>query len=251
MLVRPTFLPIDHWSLPDKGFATMRVTSPYGDRPGGFHAALDIGNARLGDELVAAATGTVEAVGFLSYPWSEPKPTDAQWAAWGNDPTRRPSLWHGSTWGGLMCVIRTASYYLLYAHCQSVSVKTGQVVRAFQKIGTVGESGSAYRAGHLHFGVVSANPAQISELRARRTAIPRFLTVDPWPLIEDTVQLPDTAMKPQSFSDVPTDHPFYADIEWARANGISAGTGGGKFSPDRPVTRAELAAFLHRMSKIK
>jgi len=54
-----------------------------------------------------------------------------------------------------------------------------------------------------------------------------------------------------SFSDVPPEHPFYADIEWAKANGISAGTGNGKYSPDRPVTRAEMAAFLHRASKVK
>jgi hypothetical protein len=50
------------------------------------------------------------------------------------------------------------------------------------------------------------------------------------------------------FSDVPFDHPFYNSIEWARLNGITYGTGDGKFSPDLPVTRAQMTAFLQRIA---
>lgn len=53
-----------------------------------------------------------------------------------------------------------------------------------------------------------------------------------------------------SFTDVPEDHPFYADIEWLAAEGIAAGIPNGdgtlRFEPERPVKRSELAAFLRR-----
>jgi hypothetical protein len=49
-----------------------------------------------------------------------------------------------------------------------------------------------------------------------------------------------------SFSDVPTDHPFYAYIEAAVKAGITAGCGGGNFCPDAIVTRAQLATFVVR-----
>ena len=49
-----------------------------------------------------------------------------------------------------------------------------------------------------------------------------------------------------TFSDVPTDHPFFADIEWAVANGITQGYDDGTFGPARPMTRQALAAFLYR-----
>jgi hypothetical protein len=51
------------------------------------------------------------------------------------------------------------------------------------------------------------------------------------------------------FSDVPKDHPFYGDIQWGVDNGITAGVGGGKFAPDRQVTRAEMMAFMQRLYK--
>lgn len=52
------------------------------------------------------------------------------------------------------------------------------------------------------------------------------------------------------FADVPEDHVFYGDIEWLAANDITSGAGteNGQpvYRPDYPVTRGQLAAFLHR-----
>lgn len=47
------------------------------------------------------------------------------------------------------------------------------------------------------------------------------------------------------FTDVTTG--WYADaVNWAAAEGIVAGVGGGKFAPDRPITRQDLAVMLWR-----
>jgi len=47
-----------------------------------------------------------------------------------------------------------------------------------------------------------------------------------------------------SYSDVPTNHTYFQYIEALKSSGITAGCGGGKFCPDDPVTRAQLAGFL-------
>jgi hypothetical protein len=44
--------------------------------------------------------------------------------------------------------------------------------------------------------------------------------------------------------DVPTSHPFFRFVEALAAAGITGGTGPGRFSPDSPVTRGQMAAFL-------
>ena len=41
-------------------------------------------------------------------------------------------------------------------------------------------------------------------------------------------------------------HPFAADIEWLRQAGITGGCGNGRFCPDAPVRRDEMASFLAR-----
>ncbi len=46
------------------------------------------------------------------------------------------------------------------------------------------------------------------------------------------------------FADVPLDHPFCGFIERLAVDGITGGCGGGKFCPDDPVTRAQMAVFL-------
>lgn len=48
------------------------------------------------------------------------------------------------------------------------------------------------------------------------------------------------------FSDVAEDAYYYDAVLWAVEVGITAGTGGGKFSPDQPCTRAQVVTFLWR-----
>ncbi len=49
-----------------------------------------------------------------------------------------------------------------------------------------------------------------------------------------------------AFSDMPTNSDFQKAISWAASNGVTTGTGGGKFSPDKGCTRAEIVTFLWR-----
>ena len=50
-----------------------------------------------------------------------------------------------------------------------------------------------------------------------------------------------------SFADVPPGHFARTDISCLNSLGIVKGTSAGTFSPDRPVTRAQTAAFLARL----
>ena len=52
------------------------------------------------------------------------------------------------------------------------------------------------------------------------------------------------------FDDVPAWHSADRAIGWAVTNGIVSGVGGGLFDPDRPVTCAQLATFLHRTAEL-
>ena len=48
------------------------------------------------------------------------------------------------------------------------------------------------------------------------------------------------------FTDVPSDHPMAAWIKQLAAEGITGGCGNGRYCPDAPVTRAQMAVFLLR-----
>ena len=48
------------------------------------------------------------------------------------------------------------------------------------------------------------------------------------------------------YADVPTTSPFCGSIDWLWTEGITTGTLGGTFAPSGTVTRAMMAAFLHR-----
>ena len=52
-----------------------------------------------------------------------------------------------------------------------------------------------------------------------------------------------------SFSDVPADSYYAKAVAWAVENGITTGTGDGKFSPDATCTRAQSVTFLFRAAK--
>jgi hypothetical protein len=47
-----------------------------------------------------------------------------------------------------------------------------------------------------------------------------------------------------TFADVPTTDPFFPYVEALAASGITTGCGNGKFCPDAPLTRRQMAAFL-------
>jgi murein DD-endopeptidase MepM/ murein hydrolase activator NlpD len=167
---RPTELPIDPFGTPDVGFRSFRVTSPYGTRddplnPGRtvFHGGLDIGNARLGDRVIAIGHGTVIVAGRAPQPpWNWPVPAGA------------PKEW-GPSYGGLMVVIEHPNgRFSQYAHLGSRNVAVGAKVSTTDLVGLVGESGSAFGRGHLHFG--------IRDLAKRNNGHDGF--VDPWPLIQ-------------------------------------------------------------------
>jgi len=51
----------------------------------------------------------------------------------------------------------------------------------------------------------------------------------------------------QPFTDVPPSA-FYEDaVQWLRETGVTVGIGGNAFGPNQPVTRGQMAAFLHRL----
>ena len=52
-----------------------------------------------------------------------------------------------------------------------------------------------------------------------------------------------------SFSDVPADSYYAKAVAWAVENGITTGTGDGKFSPDATCTRAQSVTFLFRAAE--
>ena len=52
-----------------------------------------------------------------------------------------------------------------------------------------------------------------------------------------------------SFADVARGKWFHDAAEWAAANGVTGGTGGGRFSPERVITRQEFYLMLHRVGK--
>ena len=57
---------------------------------------------------------------------------------------------------------------------------------------------------------------------------------------------PEPASKVCPFDDVKPEDYFYKAVLWAVENGITAGTDPGKFSPEDPCTRAQVATFLWR-----
>lgn len=52
-----------------------------------------------------------------------------------------------------------------------------------------------------------------------------------------------------SFADIPADSYYAKAVAWAVENGVTTGTGDGKFSPDATCTRAQAVTFLARAVK--
>jgi hypothetical protein len=53
------------------------------------------------------------------------------------------------------------------------------------------------------------------------------------------------------YPDVPTDHPFVADIAWAKNIGLVSGYSDGNYRPGNPVTRGSMTGFLRRLYNIQ
>jgi hypothetical protein len=60
------------------------------------------------------------------------------------------------------------------------------------------------------------------------------------------VSVPLAGQATSRFLDVASDNPLAADIEWLEAWGITKGCSPIEFCPNDPVTREQMAAFLHR-----
>ncbi len=86
-----------------------------------FHYGVDLG-AEAGEEIKAAAGGTVAEAGF------------------------------SDTYGNYILLQHSEVIYTLYAHCESLSVQPGESTEQGQVIATVGDTGNTTGA-HLHFEV--------------------------------------------------------------------------------------------------
>ena len=72
-------------------------------------------------------------------------------------------------------------------------------------------------------------------------------TVDGWKVFDLEAALAWTPKDTSTaFSDVVEDAYYYDAVLWAAEQGITGGTGGGKFSPDATCTRAQMVTFLWR-----
>ena len=60
---------------------------------------------------------------------------------------------------------------------------------------------------------------------------------------------PDAARA--AFNDVSRSRYYAEAIDWANANGIVSGYGGGRFGPDDPITREQMASIMYRYSEYK
>jgi|FLYL01.1.fsa_nt_gi hypothetical protein len=70
-------------------------------------------------------------------------------------------------------------------------------------------------------------------------------------LVTALVVAPVTAIASHSFTDVPDTNTFHADIEWLKDAGVTKGCNppsNTQFCPDDPVTRGQMAAFMHRLA---
>lgn len=107
--------------------SSTRVTSDYGNRlaptagASSDHKGIDIG-ASYGADIVAAADGTVTFAGY--------------------------SRWNGN----YVMISHGGGLYTVYCHASSLTVSTGQSVKAGECVAKVGSTGIS-TANHLHFGV--------------------------------------------------------------------------------------------------
>ncbi|WP_298455234.1 amidase family protein [uncultured Cellulomonas sp.] len=62
--------------------------------------------------------------------------------------------------------------------------------------------------------------------------------------------VPAASCTGEPFADVPTSHPFCAEIAWMKAQSLSTGYVGGVYEPASAVSRQAMAAFLQRLDTV-
>jgi hypothetical protein len=80
-------------------------------------------------------------------------------------------------------------------------------------------------------------------IELRRPALSRRLAVI---LALVVLAVPAAVVASHQFSDVPDASTFHDDVSAVTEAGIASGVGGGLYKPADPVTRGQMAAFLHR-----
>ena len=103
----------------------------------------------------------------------------------------------------------------------------------------------AVLAGCTTIGAASAPPDTIAEQGAGNTGSTNE------PADEDTDELEPTPPPVVEFEDVSPDDWFYRDVRSGLRSGIIQGVGGGRFEPNRNVTRAEFITMLGRLHEYR
>lgn len=125
-----TYVPITgSWAWPTN--SPYVLTSPFGYRWGTLHEGLDISGTGKGSPIYAIGDGEVIDAG-------------------------RGGMM-GRNAGNCVVIRHSNGYYSAYAHLNSIEVKTGDIVSARQRIGTMGDTG--YVTGvHLHLAIYVGVP---------------------------------------------------------------------------------------------
>lgn len=125
-----TYVPITgSWAWPTN--SPYVLTSPFGYRWGTLHEGLDISGTGKGSPIYAIGDGEVIDAG-------------------------RGGMM-GRNAGNCIVIRHSNGYYSAYAHLNSIEVKTGDIVSARQRIGTMGDTG--YVTGvHLHLAIYVGVP---------------------------------------------------------------------------------------------
>lgn len=125
-------VPLANWTFPILEEEYIRLTSPFGPRVSPLlniemdHQGLDIGGIWRA-RVVAVADGTV----VEHWP-----PPDGYWR--GHD-----------TYGGMILIEHEGGFQSLYAHMSETRVHTGDVIKAGEVIGRIGDTGKS-DGEHLH-----------------------------------------------------------------------------------------------------
>ena len=123
------------------------ITSGYGERWGGFHGGIDIGDAGIhGDCACASRAGTVIYV----------------YNGCTHDYSKSGSCGCGGGYGNYVIISHDETYSTVYGHLASAAVSQGQYVNQGDVIGYIGSTGWS-TGDHLHFEIrvngVRVNPS--------------------------------------------------------------------------------------------